>query len=114
MIIVTNKSKLIKGEGPTLVNRFNKVGKVESMKGFINLEVLLTQSIDEYDEVTILTRWESKADFQAWMKSSAFKSVHSKDTIPEFIIENKITFYDVKIVREAIHSNHSYSNVIAH
>ena len=43
MYIVTNTTKIKKGEGYKLIERFNKVGKIESMAGFIELEVLATK-----------------------------------------------------------------------
>ncbi len=60
-----------------LIDRFNKVGQVETMPGFLGLEVLLTQNTVDYDEVTISTRWNAKEDFQGWTKSPAFKAAHS-------------------------------------
>ena len=60
MIIVTNTAKITKGNGHKLIERFNKVGKVETMPGFLGLEVLLTQNTVDYDEVTISTRWNAK------------------------------------------------------
>ena len=103
MIIVTNTSKITKGEAHKLIKRFNKVGKVETMPGFLGLEVLLKENTVDHDEVTISTRWNSKEDFQGWTKSNAFKDAHShRGGLPEYIIDNKISFYDVKIVREPI------------
>lgn len=60
MIIVTNTAKITKGNGHKLIDRFNKVGQVETMPGFLGLEVLLTQNTVDYDEVTISTRWNAK------------------------------------------------------
>lgn len=104
MIIVTNTSKITKDNGYKLINRFDKVGKVEEMEGFLGLEVLLTDNTSDYDEVTISTRWESNEAFKAWTKSDAFKEAHSRDRggQPEYIISNKISFYNVKIVRNPV------------
>jgi len=102
MIIVTNTSKLTKGSAHLLVERFDKVGKVEYMDGFLGLEVLVNQSSKEFEEVTISTRWESKEAFQGWTKSEAFRESHAHGSTPDYIIENKISFYDVKIVRDPI------------
>ena len=101
MIIVTNTSKITKDNGFKLIDRFDKVGKVEEMEGFLGLEVLFTDNVPDYDEVTISTRWDSKEAFKAWTNSDAFKESHSRDRggQPEYIISNKISFYDVKIVR---------------
>ncbi|MBO1004050.1 heme oxygenase [Pseudogracilibacillus auburnensis] len=103
MIIVTNTTKIKKGEGYKLVNRFDKVGKIESMEGFLGLEVLLTENLQDYDEVTISTRWDSKDSFKNWTKSDAFKEAHAHNGgKPDYIITNKISYYDVKITRNPI------------
>ncbi|MED4599096.1 heme oxygenase [Paenibacillus validus] len=102
MIIVTNTSHITKGEAHKLIERFDKVGKVEYMQGFLGLEVLLTENTKEYDEVTVVTRWNSKEDFNAWTRSDAFRESHSHREKPDYIISNKITFYEVKIVRHPI------------
>ncbi|WP_301110047.1 heme oxygenase [Sporosarcina sp.] len=103
MIIVTNTNKISKDQGHKLIKRFDKEGKVELMEGFLGLEVLFTTNLPDYDEVTISTRWESKAAFDAWMKSDAFKEAHSHPGgQPEYVISNKVSFYDVKVVRKPV------------
>lgn len=103
MIIVTNTNKIKKDRGYELINRFDKEGKVEHMDGFLGLEVLLTGNLPDYDEVTISTRWNSKEAFDNWTKSHAFKEAHSHSgEQPDYMISNKISFYDVKVVREPI------------
>ena len=102
MVIVTNVSQITKGSGMLLIERFNKAGKVEGMKGFLGLEVMLTENTKEYDEVTVSTRWETKEDFQAWTKSEAFRESHAHRQTPEYILSNKIVFYDVKVVRQPL------------
>ncbi|MCI3923765.1 heme oxygenase [Paenibacillus sp. TRM 82003] len=102
MIIVTNVSQITKGSGMKLIERFNKVGKVERMRGFLGLEVMLTENTKEYDEVTVSTKWESKEDFQAWTHSEAFRESHSHRQTPDYILSNKICFYDVLIVRKPL------------
>ncbi|WP_042170740.1 heme oxygenase [Paenibacillus gorillae] len=102
MVIVTNVSKITKGNGEKLIERFNKVGKVEGMEGFLGLEVMLTENTKEYDEVSVVTRWESKENFQAWTRSEAFRESHQHRKTPDYIIDNKIQFYEVKIVRNPL------------
>ncbi|WP_313234936.1 heme oxygenase [Sporosarcina ureae] len=103
MIIVTNTNKIIKDRGHELVTRFDKVGKVEQMEGFLGLEVLFTDNLPDFDEVTISTRWESKEAFEAWTKSDAFKEAHShRDGQPGYVISNKVSFYDVRVVRDPV------------
>lgn len=99
MIIVTNVSQITKGNGEKLIERFNKVGKVEAMKGFLGLEVLLTDHKKDYDEVSVVTRWETKEDFQAWTTSEAFRESHAHREKPDYILDNKIVFQEVKVIR---------------
>lgn len=105
MLIVTNTSKITKGDGEKLINRFKKVGMVEQMSGFLGLEVMFTKNLRDYDEVSVVTRWNSMDDFKNWTKSDAFKKSHRKREIPAYIIENKITYYDVEVVRHPISAN---------
>ncbi|WP_168123997.1 heme oxygenase [Paenibacillus sp. HB172176] len=102
MVIVTNVSQITKGNGVKLIERFNRIGKVEGMKGFLGLEVMLTENTKEYDEVTVSTRWESKEDFHGWTRSEAFRESHSHRETPDYMISNKIAFYQVKIVRQPL------------
>ncbi|MEK0313476.1 heme oxygenase [Cohnella sp. 56] len=99
MVIVTNTSHIKPGNAHKLIERFDKIGKVENMEGFLGLEVLLTENTKDYEEVTVVTRWNRKEDFQAWTRSGAFKESHAHRQIPDYILNNKITFYEVKIVR---------------
>jgi len=103
MYIVTNTSKIKPGESHKLVTRFDKEGQIEKMPGFLGLEVMVTDKLEEYDEVTVSTKWEDEASFQHWMDSDAFKQAHSyKGGRPDYIISNKIDYFDVKIVRQPI------------
>ncbi|WP_019908583.1 heme oxygenase [Paenibacillus sp. HW567] len=103
MIIVNNTSQIAKGQASLLIDRFDKVGKVESMEGFLGLEVLLNEKPADYDEVTISTRWNSKEDFQSWTRSEAFREAHShRDGTPAYILSNTISFHEVKIVRNPV------------
>lgn len=103
MYIVTNTNKIIKDRGHELITRFDKEGKVEQMEGFLGMEVLFTDNLSDHDEVTISTRWESREAFEAWMKSDAFKEAHSdRNERPGSVISNKVSFYDVKLVREPV------------
>lgn len=103
MIIVDNKTKITKGEGHQLIKRFDKEGQVETMKGFLGLEVLFTENLADYDEVTISTRWASKEAFKAWTSSESFKASHKHEGgRPDYIISNEILYYDVKVTRDPI------------
>ncbi|WP_232828006.1 heme oxygenase [Paraliobacillus sp. X-1268] len=103
MFIATNTVQLKNGHAEAFVERFNKVGKVETMEGFVGLEVLVTENTKEFEEITIFTRWENKKGFQGWMKSDAFRESHAhRGGVPDFIIKNKTAFYEVKVTRQPI------------
>jgi len=103
MYIVTNTSKIKLGESYKLVNRFDKEGLIEKMPGFLGLEVMVTEKLADFDEVTVSTKWEDEAAFQHWFKSDAFKQVHNyKGDRPEYIISNEIAYYNVKITRDPL------------
>ena len=50
-------------------------GFVQHFPGFVNMEVLRAE---ETDEVVVITRWQDKADFDAWVASDAFKMAHGR------------------------------------
>lgn len=55
----------------------NRPGAVDGSPGFVSNQVLKpTKSGEPY---IVLTLWESRDDFQAWVKSDAFKQAHSGD-----------------------------------
>ena len=104
MYIVTNTTKIRKDEGYKLVDRFDKVGKVEYMEGFLGLEVMLADKLKDYDEVSVVTRWENEAAFKNWVQSDAFKESHSHKGggKPDYILSNKISFQNVRVTRNPI------------
>jgi heme oxygenase (staphylobilin-producing) len=105
MIIVTNTSKITKGDGDKLITRFKKVGMVEKMEGFLGLEVMFRKNLKDHDEVSVVTRWETMEAFKGWTKSEAFQKSHQKRDIPAYILENSITYYDVEVVRNPLPAN---------
>lgn len=105
MYIVTNQVKIRKNEGHKLVKRFDKTGKIEMMPGFLGLEVLQRDKLENYDEVSIVTRWESEAAFKNWTNSQEFKDSHRHEGgKPEYIISNQILYHSVEVVRNPIQS----------
>lgn len=51
-----------------------RAGEVESMPGFEAFELL--KPTDGRDVFLVYTRWESEADFNAWLESRAFQHGH--------------------------------------
>ncbi len=105
MYIVTNSVKIKKDKGHKLVERFNKAGEVETMPGFLGLEVSVTEKVKDYDEVNIVTKWDTEESFKNWVKSDVFKKAHAhRGGRPDYIIQNTISYHNVKVIRNPIAS----------
>lgn len=107
MIIVTNRMKVKKGMGAAMAPRFTASGSLDSSKGMIKVEVLLTQNLSDYDELSVNTYWETQEDFTTWRNSDAFKASHKRpEPSPDApkqespIISNEIITYEVASVKE--------------
>lgn len=101
MYNVSNVIQIKKGFVEDLVGRFERAVNVLKFEGFLGMEVMVTIQEKDYEEVTILTRWDKKENFTNWMKSDEFKKAHSgSNTRPEFILNNKVIRYDVRISKE--------------
>lgn len=106
MIIVQNKFQTKKGFGEKMAATFTK-NNAETFKGFIRVEVLLTQDMEDTDELSVNMYWEDKESFETWRNSDTFKKAHarpaegSSEAKPESpIISNKISMFDVVAVKE--------------
>ena len=65
---------------PEMAERFEqswkqRAGQVDKMPGFRGLEVL--KSGDEAGKYIVLTRWETKADYEGWAHSPQFLAGHA-------------------------------------
>jgi heme oxygenase (staphylobilin-producing) len=77
MILVTNTISIRKGHGRTVAERFKNPKGVHTMPGFIRMELLLSEGVEEHDELKVSTLWESKEAFEGWKNSDAFKQAHA-------------------------------------
>ena len=60
----------------------NRAGEVDKMKGFVRNQVLRPDNPD--NPYIVMTFWESKADFEAWVNSEAFQKGHARSgTLPQ-------------------------------
>ena len=101
MYNVANIIQVKKGFVDQVVEKFEKRGEVLGFEGFLGIEIMVTEQNKEYEDVTVLTRWNSKENFMNWVKSDTFKKVHTKENIsPDFIIGNKVVKYDVRISKQ--------------
>ncbi|MHC5251108.1 heme oxygenase IsdG [Listeria kieliensis] len=114
MIIVTNTIRVEKGALEHVVHQFTgsdgghdgAAQHIQNVDGFLGFELWETDLPDaDYEELTVMSKWESAAAQQAWVKSEAFKKAHgrTKDSREQKrdrkgILENKITQYQVRHV----------------
>ncbi|MCQ6563616.1 antibiotic biosynthesis monooxygenase [Paenibacillus mendelii] len=78
MIIVMNTIKVKKGHGEEVAQRFQRSKGVQLQPGFVRMEVLFTEGLEENDELKVCTTWEDKASFEAWVNSDNFKQAHAQ------------------------------------
>lgn len=78
MIVVTNRIKVVKGMGAAMAPSFTAPGPLDTSEGFVKVEVLLTQNVNEYDELNVNMYWETMDSFTAWRNSDAFKAAHKR------------------------------------
>lgn len=77
MIVVTNTIKVKKGHGEEVAERFQKTKGIEQSAGFVRMEVMLTEGLDDYDELKVCTTWANKAAFEGWVNSDSFRQAHA-------------------------------------
>ncbi|WP_050613473.1 heme oxygenase [Bacillus testis] len=108
MIVVTNRIKVKTGMAEKMAGRFTQPGPLQSMKGFVKVEVLITKNLTDYDELNVNMYWEDMDSFSVWRNSDAFKQAHkrpepdsdaAKKESP--IIGSELLMYDVASVLES-------------
>ncbi|WP_400164414.1 heme oxygenase [Brevibacillus sp. TJ4] len=106
MVVVTNRIRVKKGMGQAMAGRFTAPGPLDSFQGFVKVEVLLRQNLDDHDEVNVNMYWESLADFTVWRESDAFREAHKRpepgaEPKESPILGSELVTYDVAAVKEA-------------
>lgn len=76
MIVAINTIKVKSGHVAEVAERFKNPKGVQHAPGFIRME-LLTESLEEHDELKVCTTWEDRAAFDGWVNSDAFKQAHA-------------------------------------
>jgi heme-degrading monooxygenase HmoA len=97
MISVANRIFVATNFAEAFEERFrNRAGLVDKMPGFISNQVL--RPVNAGDPYVVLTFWESRAAFEAWIHSDAFKEGHAKSgTLPKeaFTGPNKLEVHEI-------------------
>jgi heme oxygenase (mycobilin-producing) len=74
----------------------NRARMVDDMPGFIANQVL--RPVNDGDPYVVLTFWNSRADFDAWVRSDAFVKGHARSgTLPReaFSGPNKLEIHEI-------------------
>lgn len=100
MFMAENKLQLYKGTADETIERFYMRQGIETIEGFKKMYVTKTNDLEEYDEVKILTIWESEQCFKNCLKSDVFKEAHknvrhNREDSESPILENTVTTYTI-------------------
>ena len=99
MIAIFNSLPVKEGTAEQVVERFeNNRGYVQDFPGFVSMEVLRSS---EGDEVLVITRWESRAAFDAWVRSEEFSKAHGRGGGEGLLRGHpKMSSYEVAVERQ--------------
>lgn len=100
MIAIANSLPVREGAADEVVERFARSrGHVQDFPGFVSMEVLRSE---DSTEVLVVTWWEDKASFEAWVGSEDFKKAHGRSGGADLLRGHpKMTTYEVAVERKA-------------
>lgn len=97
MITVANRIYVAPEYAEQFEEAFRKrAGLVDGMPGFISNQVL--RPVAPEDPYIILTLWNARTDFEAWVRSDAFLQGHARSgTLPKeaYTAPNKLEVHEV-------------------
>src|SRR5262245_38948334 len=97
MFVVMNRIPVNPDYAEQFEERFrSRAGEVDKMKGFVRNQVL-RPALPENPYV-VMTFWESKDDFEAWVNSESFQRGHAKSgSLPRdaFLGSSKLESFEV-------------------
>ena len=97
MIAVANRIYVHPEYAKAFESRFQeRAGLVDEMEGFVSNQVL--RPTGDGDPYVVLTFWESREAFEAWVASDAFRQGHARSgTMPKeaFPKESKLEIHEV-------------------
>lgn len=77
MFVVMNRISVNPKFSEQFEERFRqRAGEVDTMPGFVRNQVLRPANPD--DPYVVMTFWQSKDDFEAWVNSDAFRRGHAR------------------------------------
>lgn len=97
MITVANRIYVDPAYADAFEERFRtRAGLVDQMPGFVSNQLL--RPVNPGDPYVVLTHWESRAHFEAWVRSDAFREGHARSgTLPKdaFTQPNALEVHEV-------------------
>lgn len=107
MMMVSNTIHIKKGFADKVIEGFKQPKGIQNFAGFIRMEVLKTEGIEEHDEIKVCTFWENREAFEAWTNSNSFKQAHERrQKQPEekkgeqIMLGSKMTMHDVVVAHQ--------------
>jgi len=97
MFVVANRVPVASGWEETFEERFRqRAGQIDKQPGFLCMQILKPVSDDS--PYVVLTTWQDKASFDAWVGSEDFKLAHRNPMPKEaFDGEGKLEMHEVII-----------------
>ncbi len=98
MIAIVNSLPVKEGAADRIVERFaGSRGHVQGFPGFVSMEVLKSET---EDEVLVVTRWQDRESFDAWVGSEEFSRAHGQGGAGELLRGHpKMTSYEISVER---------------
>jgi heme-degrading monooxygenase HmoA len=79
MFIAMNRFRVAKGQEPAFENVWlNRDSQLQTVPGFVEFHLLKGPELEDHTLYASHTIWESKATFEAWTKSEAFRAAHAR------------------------------------
>lgn len=86
MFITMNRFKIKLGAEQTFIDIWKgRDSYLETVPGFKSFHLLRGETKEDHTLISSHVMWESKAAFQAWTKSDAFKKAHANAGAPKDI-----------------------------
>jgi len=106
MFIVANRVPVAPGWEETFEERFRqRAGQIDKQPGFVRMQILKPDSEDT--PYIVLTTWQDKASFAAWVRSEDFKLAHRNPMPKEaFSGAGKLETHEVIIDAHATENLH--------
>lgn len=102
MFVAVNRLKAKQGRGQDLEARFAESQGVTRQPGFLSFELLKRtwgHAADDAEEYLVMTRWRSREDHDAWVRSEAFRRAHAGPPSDFLLGPGEPAGYEVRISR---------------